>query len=30
MDPEEFQDRIYLTFEELAPTHWGFNGSTFD
>ncbi len=23
------QDRIYLTFEELAPTHWGCNGSTF-
>jgi len=23
------QDRIYLTFEELAPTHWGWNGSTF-
>jgi len=22
-------DRIYLTFEELAPTHWGWNGSTF-
>ena len=23
------QDRIYLTFEELAPTHWGWNASTF-
>jgi phenylpyruvate tautomerase PptA (4-oxalocrotonate tautomerase family) len=23
------QDRIYLTFEELAPTHWGWNGKTF-
>ena len=23
------QDRIYLTFEELAPTHWGWNGNTF-
>jgi phenylpyruvate tautomerase len=23
------QDRVYLTFEELAPTHWGWNGSTF-
>lgn len=23
------QDRIYVTFEELAPTHWGWNGSTF-
>jgi phenylpyruvate tautomerase len=22
-------DRVYLTFEELAPTHWGWNGSTF-
>ena len=22
-------DRIYITFEELAPTHWGFNGNTF-
>ncbi len=22
-------DRIYLTFEELAPTHWGWNASTF-
>jgi phenylpyruvate tautomerase PptA (4-oxalocrotonate tautomerase family) len=21
--------RVYLTFEELAPTHWGWNGSTF-
>lgn len=23
------EDRVYLTFEELAPTHWGFNGRTF-
>jgi phenylpyruvate tautomerase len=23
------QERIYLTFEELAPTHWGWNGKTF-
>ncbi|UCD49482.1 MAG: tautomerase family protein [Phycisphaerales bacterium] len=23
------QKRIYLTFEELAPTHWGWNGKTF-
>lgn len=23
------QDHIYLTFEELAPTHWGWNGKTF-
>lgn len=22
-------DRVYLTFEELAPTHWGWNGGTF-
>jgi len=22
-------DRIYLTFEELLPSHWGFNGRTF-
>ena len=22
-------DRVYITFEELAPTHWGFNGNTF-
>jgi len=22
-------DRVYVTFEELAPTHWGWNGSTF-
>jgi phenylpyruvate tautomerase len=22
-------NRVYLTFEELAPTHWGWNGSTF-
>ena len=22
-------ERLYLTFEELAPTHWGWNGSTF-
>lgn len=21
--------RVYLTCEELAPTHWGWNGSTF-
>ena len=23
------QDRIYITFEDLAPTHWAFNGRTF-
>lgn len=23
------QDRIYVTFEEMAPTHWAFNGRTF-
>ena len=23
------RERIYLTFEELAPTHWGWNGRTF-
>ncbi len=23
------QDCIYITFEELAPTHWAFNGRTF-
>ena len=22
-------DRVYLTFEEFAPTHWGWNGKTF-
>ena len=22
-------DRIYLNFEELPPTHWGWNASTF-
>jgi len=22
-------ERIYLTFTELAPTHWGWRGSTF-
>ena len=22
-------DRVYVTFQELAPTHWGFNGNTF-
>ena len=22
-------DRIYVTFEELPATHWGFNGRTF-
>ena len=23
------QDRIYLTFEEFAPTHWAWDGKTF-
>jgi phenylpyruvate tautomerase PptA (4-oxalocrotonate tautomerase family) len=23
------QNRVYLTFEELAPTHWAWNGTTF-
>lgn len=22
-------DRVYITFEELAPTQWGWNGNTF-
>ena len=22
-------NRVYVTFTELAPTHWGWNGSTF-
>jgi phenylpyruvate tautomerase PptA (4-oxalocrotonate tautomerase family) len=22
-------NRVYVTFAELAPTHWGWNGSTF-
>ncbi len=22
-------DRVYLTFAEFAPTHWGWNGGTF-
>jgi len=23
------QERVYLTFEEFAPTHWAWNGNTF-
>jgi len=23
------QNRIYLTFEDIAPTHWAWNGRTF-
>ena len=23
------QNRIYLTFEDVAPTHWAWNGKTF-
>ncbi len=23
------QSRVYLTFEELEPSHWGWNGKTF-
>ena len=23
------QNRVYVTFEELAPTHWAWNGKTF-
>ena len=23
------QNRIYLTFEDIAPTHWAWNGKTF-
>ena len=23
------QNRVYLTFEELAPTHWAWDGKTF-